>query len=152
MTKILLRSAQDPFVVLDAEKSAGRMGGNAGNLLYANGVHRALSSADNDVRAGGFNAHRLEDPTEWLEKTNQQYDRYVIPMANAFRYTFREDLRRMTELVRQLEMPVTVVGVGAQAAAPASDDDGLVMGRTGSAWQPKPKDVAAHNRVVLDFV
>src|SRR5699024_6652218 len=57
MARILVRSAQDPRKVLPPEKSARAMGGNSGNLLYANGVQRALSLPENVVTSGGFGAH-----------------------------------------------------------------------------------------------
>jgi hypothetical protein len=128
------------------------MGGNSGNLLYAHSVHRALSIPENEVKAGGFMAHTLDDPSEWIAKVNKQYDQYVIPMSNAFRFGFSTQLTKMTEIVRGLDMPVTVVGVGAQAGVPAHEDEGFVMGKTGSSWRPDPEDVKAHDRVVFDFV
>lgn len=152
MERILVRSAQDPFAVLNPEKSARSMGGNAGNLLYAHSVHRALSVKGNEVKAGGFMAHTLEDPSEWIAKVNKQYDRYVIPMSNAFRFGFSQQLVKMTQIVRGLDMPVTVVGVGAQASVPEHDDEGFVMGKTGSDWVPDPADVKAHDVAVADFV
>lgn len=154
MTRILVRSAQDPRKVLDATASSRKMGGNSGNLLYSNAVQRALSTEQNVITAGGFLAHTLEDPTEWLAKANKRYDHYVIPMSNAFRFGFSRGLERMTEIVRGLDMPVTVVGVGAQTTAEAADaeTDQFQMGKTGSGWKPEQTDVERHDRVVHDFV
>lgn len=154
MSRILLRSALDPHRVVSAYEATRKMGGNSGNLLYANGVHRCLSVEPNTVTAGGFRAHNLEDPTEWIDKVNHRYDRYVMPMSNAFRYMFGEGLQRMTTIIRGLDMPVTVVGVGAQTAAEARDPRAgeFQMGRTGSGRLPKEVDTARHNQIVHDFV
>src|SRR5699024_5147539 len=65
MARILLRSAQDPAAVLPAAESLRRMGGNAGNLLYAHAVHRALSVAGTEVVAGAFDLEELDDPRAW---------------------------------------------------------------------------------------
>lgn len=151
MSKILVRSAQDPFAVLNPEKSTRSMGGNAGNLLYANSVHRALSTTDNQVTAGGFSAHTLDDPTEWINKINRKFDQLVIPMSNAFRYGFSIQLTQLTEIIRRLDMPVTVVGVGAQAPATESGDGTFVMGKTGSSWTPSPEAAEKHNKNVFAF-
>lgn len=154
MARILVRSAQDPRKVLPPEKSARAMGGNSGNLLYANGVQRALSLPENVVTSGGFGAHTLDDASAWIAKANSRYDHYVIPMSNAFRFGFSQGLVRMTEIVRGLDMPVTVVGVGAQTTADAADADHeeFAMGKTGSTWAPDKKAVDEHNGVVRGFV
>lgn len=51
MSRILVRSAQDPAVVLPAAESLRHVGGNAGNLLYAHAVYRALSVEGTEVVA-----------------------------------------------------------------------------------------------------
>ncbi len=45
----------------------------------------------------------------------EQFDAFVIPLANAFRPEFEHRLANLTSLVRGLTIPVVVVGVGAQA-------------------------------------
>jgi len=153
MPRILLRSAQDPSVVLPPAESLRRMGGNAGNLLYAHAVHRALSVEGAEVVAGAFDLDALEDPRAWAADVNARYDRFVIPMSNAFRASFTDDLERLAAAVELLDVPVTVVGVGAQTTLGASDGDGpLVMGRTGSARLPGPAGSSRHDAVVRRFV
>ncbi|WP_138756796.1 polysaccharide pyruvyl transferase family protein [Modestobacter altitudinis] len=151
MSKILVRSAQDPFEVLNPEKATRSMGGNSGNLLYAHSVHRALSTSDAEIKAGGFTAHTLDDPTEWINKINRKFDRFVVPMSNAFRFGFSQQLVKLTEIVRRLDMPVTVIGVGAQAPADEPSEGGFAMGKTGSSWAPSPEEAERHNKNVFDF-
>jgi len=152
MARILVRSAQDPRKIYRPVQSTRRMGGNSGNLLYANAVIRSLSTTGTRVVAGGFDAHDLDDPTEWLESVNKRFDRYVIPMSNAFRTTFTQGLARMTRIVQGLDMPVTVVGVGAQTSTDAVESDVIRMGRTGGGKQLSRAALAEHDRVVRGFV
>ena len=153
MARILLRSAQDPAAVLPAAESLRRMGGNAGNLLYAHAVHRALSVTGTEVVAGAFGMKELEDPRAWAADVSARYDRFVIPMSNAFRASFTDDLERLAAAVELLDIPVTVVGVGAQTTLEAIDGDGpLVMGRTGSARLPGARGASRHDAVVRRFV
>ena len=152
MARILVRSAQDPRKIYRPYESTRRMGGNSGNLLYANAVIRSLSASGTRVVAGGFGAHDLDDPTEWLERANKRFDRYVIPMSNAFRATFTEGLAHMTRIVQGLDMPVTVVGVGAQTSTDAVESDTIRMGRTGGGKKLSRAALEEHDRVVRGFV
>lgn len=153
MTRILLRAAQDPAAVLKPMRSAERMGANAGNLLYANGVVRSLAAHSNRLETGAFDAH-LVDRESWIRKINQRYDHYVVPLANAFRYKNGTSLEAMTALVRGLDIPVTVVGVGAQATITAGSEEALTirMGKTGGRKLPSAADSARHDDRVRDFV
>ena len=108
MSTILIRAAQDPTTVHGAMASAQRMGANSGNLLYANAVARTLAARSNKVDTGAFDAH-LVDRASWIRRINKRYDHFVVPLANAFRYKNGEALEGLTELVRGLDVPVTVV-------------------------------------------
>jgi len=57
------------------------------------------------------------DDAPWI---NDNFDAFVIPLANAFRPSFQKPLKRLTKLISELEIPVMVLGVGAQA--PLSQD------------------------------
>ncbi len=47
---------------------------------------------------------------------NATYDHLVIPLANAFRTSFLDSLNAMSDLLEKVTIPVSVVGVGAQAS------------------------------------
>jgi hypothetical protein len=121
MSRILIRSGKDPFLALSPEETLARkaFAGNTGNLLFTQAVHEILSVPDAEVVSNGY-AHERVDPTpETAARINEEYDAFVVPLANAFRTTFLTELRRMTELISRLTIPVVVVGVGAQTAASA---------------------------------
>jgi hypothetical protein len=118
MKRILLRSAKDPFLALSPEASLARnvFASNSGNMLFAEAVHKVLSVPGTDVVSSGFVTDRVDLQPETVAKINEEFDAFVIPLANAFRPSFANQLRRLTRLIRKLEIPVVVVGVGAQAA------------------------------------
>lgn len=152
MTTVLLRSGQEPSAVLDPYASTFKVGGNTGNLLYAHAVHRTLSTPGTTVRAGAFKVHLLDDPTAWAAKVSARYDRFVIPMSNALRIGFSQHLERLAVAVELLDIPVTVIGIGAQTTADAADGTEVRMGRTGSASVAGEKESARHAVVVRRFV
>ena len=110
MARILVRSHKSPFTVADAETTLERnlIGSNTGNLVFSQATYRLLSIADNSLKTSGIAASR---PT----KINEDYDHVVIPLANAFRPRYVDTLEALTAVIDRLTIPVTVVGVGAQA-------------------------------------
>ncbi|AGS69543.1 hypothetical protein [Streptomyces collinus] len=47
-------------------------------------------------------------------RINAEFDAFVVPLANAFRPSFENALKRLTRLITRLRIPVVVLGVGAQ--------------------------------------
>ena len=60
-------------------------------------------------------ADRFHAAKKAADRINDEFDHYVLPLANAFRPSFVPQLDRMTELITRLRIPVVVLGVGAQA-------------------------------------
>ncbi|MDR0285020.1 MAG: polysaccharide pyruvyl transferase family protein [Propionibacteriaceae bacterium] len=109
MTRVLLRAHKSPFAVASAAKTLTRnlIGNNVGNLVFSQATYRLLSTAGTRI-----DARRLTglDPG-WV---NERYDRVVVPLADAFRRSFVDELRELTRLIDRLTIPVTVLGVGCQ--------------------------------------
>jgi glycosyltransferase involved in cell wall biosynthesis len=116
--RILVRAGKDPLTPMSAERSLsirrdGVFGTNAGNMLFYTASWRTLLTDDADLTADGYSTER--DPARrTAERINAEYDRLVIPLANAFRGSFVSQLDRLTEVIGRLDVPVTVLGVGAQ--------------------------------------
>ena len=110
--RILMRAGKSPFDVVSAEETYRRriLGGNLGNLLFTHAAHRALETRGTEVKAGGL-VWRPKDAA----RINDEYDKFVVPLANAFRLGFAKELAQLTELISKLTVPVVVLGVGAQA-------------------------------------
>jgi len=118
LTRYLLRAAKDPRTAISAEAAlayghSGVFGSNVGNLLFADSVHRLLSTPDNDVVADGYVTEKYSTRRH-IARINREFDHFVLPLANAFRHRFLDPLRRLTDVIEGLTIPVTVVGVGAQ--------------------------------------
>ena len=82
---------------------------NAGNLIFSNAAHKILTTPRAEVFSNGIRT----DPSA-AGRINEEFDVFVVPLANAFRPTFERPLKRMTRLIRKLRIPVVVLGVGAQ--------------------------------------
>jgi hypothetical protein len=112
MTRILLRSRKGPFEISSPEATLHQnlVGTNSGNLLFSGAAHRILTTPGTEVVSNGFRA----DPAD-ADRINDEYDMFVVPLANAFRLDFERHLVALTRLINRLTIPVVVFGVGAQA-------------------------------------
>lgn len=111
-TRILLRSGKSPFDVASVEQSLHRdvFGTNTGNLIFSDAAHKLLTTPRAEVFSNGIRTVQSE-----AARINEEYDVFVVPLANAFRPSFERPLARMTQLIKKLRIPVVVLGVGAQA-------------------------------------
>ncbi|MGP4084226.1 polysaccharide pyruvyl transferase family protein [Streptomyces sp. KR55] len=114
MKRILIRSGKSPFRVATPTEFIQQdlIGTNTGNLLFSDSAHKMLSTPDTEVTSNGI---RTNSSPQRAAEINEQYDVFVVPLANAFRPTFQASLDRLSTLIEQLTIPVVVFGVGAQA-------------------------------------
>lgn len=127
MARILLRSGKDPFQVLPPELAletfpSGVWGRNVGNLVFGDAMHRLLSVPGSEVVTNSFLSERKGVTKEYVGRVNEEFDHFVIPLANAFRTSFMGNLGRLTKVIEGLTIPVTVAGVGV-AGGPNSITD-----------------------------
>lgn len=115
MARILVRAHKHPLTAASAEATLTRnlIGNNTGNLVFSQAVFRLLSIEGNQLST----ARLVNDRAEQI---NAEFDHVVIPLANAFRISFLDSLNAMTDIIERLTVPVTVVGVGAQASLAGS--------------------------------
>lgn len=154
--QIWVRSCQLPTASMDPLKSIKFIGGNQGNLLYQFSTHRALVRDDHDVRTisyGKFGKGPVEERAEWI---NSECDRLVLPLSSSFRLQNLENLVLWADLIERLDVPVTVVGIGAQLRLKDVRDGSFrpsrVTGVTASEAQIAEHEAAARRFVssVLD--
>lgn len=113
MRKILMRSAMP----LNEDKTISDVlfdnlvGSNTGNLIFQHSLARVVMTEDTEITM--IKTSRPY-PQEQIDQWNQEYDMFLIPLANAFRVSFQNELRQLTNLVRKLKIPCVVVGVGFQ--------------------------------------
>ena len=111
MPQILIRAHKSPFTVADADTTYRQnlIGNNTGNLVFSQAVYRLLSTADAHLETSGL-------ARSHPRVVNSRFDHVVIPLANAFRPSYIETLDALSNLIEQLTIPVTVLGVGSQAS------------------------------------
>ncbi|MEU2334506.1 polysaccharide pyruvyl transferase family protein [Streptomyces sp. NPDC006654] len=111
MKRILLRSGKNPYDVVTLEEALHRdvIATNSGNLIFSDAAHKILTTPDTEVVSNG-----IPSDVSAAGRINDEYDAFVIPLANAFRPSFEGSLKRMTRLISKLRIPVVVLGVGAQ--------------------------------------
>lgn len=109
MKKILVRSGMSPLDTFDADEMIKRnaIGNNVGNLIYAYSVFRNLTTENIDLVSDYYR----NNPAD-AEMINENYDAYVLPLANAIRPNFIPTLKKYTELIQKLKIPVYVIGMG----------------------------------------
>lgn len=84
------------------------VGGNIGNLLFINAVGESIDpNGKNTVEI----THYRANPSD-AQKINSYFDRFILPLADAFRDDNIVQLNRMTALIKKLTIPCVVVGVG----------------------------------------
>ncbi|MFB7335291.1 polysaccharide pyruvyl transferase family protein [Streptomyces adustus] len=112
MKRILLRSGKSPFDVLGVEEALHRdvIATNSGNLIFSDATHKILETPGTEVVSNG-----MRTEVAAAGRINEEYDAFVVPLANAFRPSFEPGLQRLTRLINKLKIPVVVVGVGAQS-------------------------------------
>lgn len=115
MERILIRAGVAPWAEYNALDviTDKIIGNNTGNLLFANSITRLVATADS--RVDFISDLMLVKKRITAQEINENYDRLILPMANAFREDFaRKCLKHWTALIRQLTIPVTVAGIGIQ--------------------------------------
>lgn len=109
MTRILVRSGMSPFDSYDPYYvlKNNKLGYNAGNLLYAYSAFRLLKRDDTEVISTNYEIKKLN-----ADEINEKFDFFILPLADAFRENFLNQLRGFTSLIKKLKIPCVVLGVG----------------------------------------
>lgn len=111
------------------------IGGNVGNLVYAYSVFRTLMTEGTTITPDYYRINPADS-----EQINTNYDMYIIPLADAFREDFVPSLRKYTQLIKKLTIPVVVIGVGLRAPFEPKLNEGF----------PFDEDVKAFVSAVLE--
>lgn len=136
--KILMRAGTTVLENLYATKTIfdDAIGGNVGNLIYANSVLRALMTGqDVEIEADHYYGEFGKYTDRDAERINSEYEAYIIPFADAFRSDFIRSMKRLTSFIKKLTIPVVIVGVGVSS------------GSQGNIMDPLPQDDAVRELV-----
>ena len=109
-----MRSGMTPFDDFPPSKVIGHslIGGNSGNLVYAYSIYRALMTEGTEIDSTYY---RIDYTDREIDKINETYDCFIIPLADGFREGFEEKLKAFTAIIKRLKIPVIVIGVGLRA-------------------------------------
>lgn len=112
MRKVLIRGGISPLDNVSSEELLLRdfSGSNIGNYLYQYSIFRTLSVENTELYVDNY-ASGVKN----ADAINSTYDQYVLALADAFREDFMPQLRAYTKLIRRLNIPVIVIGVGLRA-------------------------------------
>jgi hypothetical protein len=83
---------------------------NSGNLIFSDASHKILETPGTEVVS-----NRMRVDPSAAGQINEEYDAFVVPLANAFRPSFEPSLQKLTRLISKLKIPVVVLGTGAQS-------------------------------------
>lgn len=124
MKRILIHAGMTP---LDTPSAAdilltNPIEDNIGNLLFQNSVFRTFMDEGVAIEPDYYNFDTSE---ERAKEINDKYDYYLLPLANYFRESYMPFLRKQTELIKQLKIPVVVIGIGLQAPTNSKIEDGF---------------------------
>src|SRR5699024_554355 len=110
-TRYLMRLGKTPFDVVDPFLTLDRnlLGTNSGNLIYGAVAHKLFSTKDTEVDA---NYYRIN--AGMAAAVNDEYDGFILPLANAFRPEFEGQLLRTTQFLERLTIPFVMLSGGAQ--------------------------------------
>lgn len=109
--RFLMRLGKTPFELADPFRTLDRnlLGTNSGNLVYGAAAHKLFSTADTVVEA---NHYRID--AAFAAEVNAEYDGFILPLANAFRPDFEDQLRRTADFLERLRIPFVMLSGGAQ--------------------------------------
>ena len=115
MKKILLRSGLSPLSDpgVHAIMDRNLIGSNVGNLVYAYSLYRWLMTGEDvQIDTDHYKAERGRYKDEEIDRINEEYSMYVVPLADVFRPAWEPYFENMTRFIRKLRIPVLLVGCG----------------------------------------
>ena len=113
--RILMRGAIDPLTAMDPAKFIieNHTGGNIGNMTFTHSIAKTLLVDDNTT-IDYVNIARKNTDRYYADYVNDNYDVFIIPLANAFKKSGHEELTKLADFVRMLKIPCIIIGVSIQ--------------------------------------
>lgn len=114
--KILMHCGFAPFdnpSIHDIISRKVKIGDNTGNFFFPNGVMKAILKEDIEIIP---NYYKLDFCDNDIEKINEEYSYFLMPLADAFRHGNEKVLIQLTNFINRLRIPCVVIGVGLRAS------------------------------------
>ncbi len=112
--RYLIRSGMDIFNDRDLVDILveDKFGSNSGNMLFVSSIVKNIYAHENDTFK--FISTKRRFTSEEVKDFSKEYDMFIIPLANAFRKDFIDELNLITDLANKIKIPAVVIGVGLQ--------------------------------------
>lgn len=109
--RYLMRLGKTPFDAVGGFHTYDRnpIGRNNGNLIFGQAAHKLFSTEGVTVDANRYSINK-----KMADRVNDEYDAFILPLANAFRPGFEAELLRTTEFIENLTIPFLMLSGGAQ--------------------------------------
>lgn len=119
MKKTLIRAGINAYDTKKAVEllESDFIGGNSGNLIYAHSLYRNLTTKDIYIESDNY---KIDTDPGYI---NENYSSYIIPLADAFRPDFEQTLIQLTRLIKQLKIPVYLIGAGVKSSKNVKKED-----------------------------
>jgi hypothetical protein len=116
--RILLRSLKSPLSAITPEMVLQQRvwSANFGNFVFSDSAHKMLMTPSQELALISDVDLVRAKPEDTAARVNESCDALVLPFANALRGNYEPTLRKWTEVIRRLRVPVTVLGIGAQSS------------------------------------
>ena len=113
--RILMRGATDPLYAMDPAKFIieNHTGGNIGNMTFTHSIAKSLLT-DADTVIDYVNTAKQNLDRYYADYVNDNYDYFIIPLANAFKVKGHEELTKLAVFVKMLKIPCAIIGVSIQ--------------------------------------
>src|SRR5699024_6772965 len=127
MNRILVRSTPSPAETVTPREAweLNAFHNNTGNVAFPYGLFRNLATEDSDVDSDWYGS-RLP----LTETINEKYTHYILPMANDMGGHFAGEMRKMTAFIKQLRIPVVLIGIGGAFAIDEKFNRSFAFDRT----------------------
>lgn len=114
MKRVLIRSGFnyneiDRDLTSDEILNRGWLAANSGNTLYLKSIYNLLNK-NYECESDSYEIERLG--SGFTNKRIDDYDVYVLPLADAFRKDYIQYLNNLTKMIRSSKKKVIVAGVG----------------------------------------
>ncbi|MDR0913119.1 MAG: polysaccharide pyruvyl transferase family protein [Methanobrevibacter sp.] len=109
MSKILIHSTPSPLDQYSADEiwRLNAIHNNFGNFAFPFSLTRNLTTENTEVVSDWY-GKRLPSP----DIINSEFESFILPMANDFGHHFIHEMKKLTDLINKLTIPVVVVGIG----------------------------------------
>ncbi len=118
MKNILIRAGKDYFTNISPEatlsfRNRGTFGHNVGFYLISDSVYKLISTPNTSITPDSYLiGSRQSYKKNVAETINSEFDAFVLPVADFLKPKKNGHMKRLTSLIKNLDIPICVLGLG----------------------------------------